>query len=339
MQHIHNCLHIKGGMLMIKRPLVWMALAQITGIAGAVFDMMWLPSAFAIMVIISAVMRPCHDLYLSGRRSRAEKSDIAGHSGNSNCGNIITTVLILIFIFAGAHTAQRRMNTTYPEDISQISGKVTKIRNKSSGKQIQISCSYADRRKTICRAGTHYNLIVYVPYGTEECGEGDTIIVSGRLSDFDSAMNPGEFDAKKYYASLNVNGKVNADSISVIRHNENRLLGLIFAVKAVMQQSITKCSEAEDAGIVMSMILGDKSELDSAINVLYQRSGIAHILAISGVKTLKLDIPLVPETRINWAFVPLHIAIIYILKLCLDEEIIPRCRFPCSRGYFTKCIN
>lgn len=263
---------------MIKRPLVWMALAQITGIAGAVFDMMWLPSAFAIMVIISAVMRQCHDSHLPERRSRAGKDNIAGH-----CGNIITTVLILIFIFAGAHTAQRRMNTTYPEDISQISGKVTKIRNKSSGKQIQISCSYAGRIKTICRAGTHYNLIVYVPYGTEECEEGDTIIVSGRLSDFDSAMNPGEFDAKKYYASLNVKGKVNAESISVIQHNENRLLRLIFAVKAVMQQSIIKCSEAEDAGIVMSMILGDKSELDSGINVLYQRSGIAHILAISGV--------------------------------------------------------
>lgn len=67
--------------------------------------------------------------------------------------------------------------------------------------------------------------------------------------------------------------------------------------------------------------------------------GTVHIIANNGVKTLKLDIPLVPETRINWAFVPLHIAIIYILKLCLDEEIIPRCRFPCSRGYFTKCIN
>ena len=65
---------------------------------------------------------------------------------------------------------------------------------------------------------------------------------------------------------------------------------------------------------------------------LYQKNGIGHLLAISGVKTLKLDIPLVPETRINWAFVPLHFAKIYILKLCLDEEIIPRCRFPCSRG-------
>ena len=87
------------------------------------------------------------------------------------------------------------------------------------------------------------------------------------------------------------------------------------------------------------MLLGDKSYLDDEIKDLYQVSGISHILAISGVKTQKLDIPLVPETRINWAFVPLHIVIIYILKLCLDEEIIPRCRFPCSRGYFKKCIN
>ena len=79
--------------------------------------------------------------------------------------------------------------------------------------------------------------------------------------------------------------------------------------------------------------------MDEKTEQLYIQAGIVHVLAISGVKTLKLDIPLVPETRINWAFVPLHIAIIYILKLCLDEEIIPRCRFPCSRGYLTKYIN
>jgi hypothetical protein len=89
-------------------------------------------------------------------------------------------------------------------------------------------------------------------------------------------------------------------------------------------------------GIIGAIILGDKTDLDSDIKELYSVSGIAHILAISGVKTLKLDIPLVPETRINLVFVPLHIAIIYILKLYLDEEIIPRCRFPCSRGDFTK---
>ena len=95
----------------------------------------------------------------------------------------------------------------------------------------------------------------------------------------------------------------------------------------------------EKGGVLTAMLLGDRSAMDPEIKELYQVNGIAHILAISGVKTLKLDIPLVPENRINWAFVPLHIVIIYILKLCLDEEIIPRCRFPCSRGYHKKYIN
>ena len=94
-----------------------------------------------------------------------------------------------------------------------------------------------------------------------------------------------------------------------------------------------------DYGIYCAVLLGDKSELDKEQKELFKDQGIAHILSVSGVKTLKLDIPLVPETRIKWAFVPLHIAIIYILKLCLDEEIIPRCRFPCSRGYHKKHIN
>ena len=88
-----------------------------------------------------------------------------------------------------------------------------------------------------------------------------------------------------------------------------------------------------------TMLLGEKGILDEEIKGLYQRNGIAHILAISGVKTQNLAIPLPRRNRINSAFVPLHFAKIYILKLCLDEEIIPRCRFPCSRGYFRKCIN
>lgn len=67
--------------------------------------------------------------------------------------------------------------------------------------------------------------------------------------------------------------------------------------------------------------------------------GKLHMVLSNGVKTQNLVIPLTRRIRINSAFMPLHIAKIYILKLCLDEEIIPRCRFPCSRGYFRKCIN
>ena len=90
---------------------------------------------------------------------------------------------------------------------------------------------------------------------------------------------------------------------------------------------------------MQTLLLGEKEELDAEVKALYQKNGIAHILSISGVKTQNLAIPLTRKTRINSAFVPLHIAKIYILKLCSDEEIIPRCRFPCSRGYHKKYIN
>ncbi len=58
------------------------------------------------------------------------------------------------------------------------------------------------------------------------------------------------------------------------------------------------------------------------------------------VRTItQLDSVMYISFTVESALLPLHIAIIYILKLCLDEEIIPRCRFPCSSGYFIKYIN
>ena len=202
---------------------------------------------------------------------------------------------------------------------------------------------------------------------------GDKVHIEGEATAFDNARNEGNFDSKIYYRSLNIRYKINAKKIYVmdsnsynmsdygnvsgsqmlndnktsiyddIRHTfrlyQRKLYYKLYELKERFKSIYSDISDSDDAGIFISMVLGDKSMLDGDIREMYQKNGISHLLAISGVKTLKSDIPLVPETRINWAFVPLHIAIIYILKLCLDEEIIPRCRFPCSRGYLTKCIN
>lgn len=153
------------------------------------------------------------------------------------------------------------------------------------------------------------------------------------------AKNPGEFDAKLYYRSK---GVVCTGYIKALKESsgaDQPFMRLILWFRRYCSHVLEEYGGKEDSSIYKAMLLGDTSFMETDTLDLYRSSGIAHLLAVSGVKTLKLDIPLVPETRINWAFVPLHIAIIYILKLCLDEEIIPRCRFPCSRGYLTKCIN
>lgn len=168
---------------------------------------------------------------------------------------------------------------------------------------------------------------------------GNTASLTGSLQEIMTATNPGMFDRREYYKEKGVYYELRATTLQITSSRTNPVKDLLYRLRNRMGEVYTTSLPAKESGIVSAMILGDKSLLDIDIRQLYQESGIGHLLAISGVKTLKLGIPLVPETRINWAFVPLHIAIIYILKLCLGEEIIPRCRFPCSRGYLTKYIN
>ena len=179
------------------------------------------------------------------------------------------------------------------------------------------------------------DVIAYVSSASHSAGQ--ILNIEGTISLFTEASNEGMFDARQFYQSQKIDFGIWVTKISRVYGKPDRYRCALQNMKKrandVIRHSI------RDDGVLSAMLLGEKGALDVEIKSLYQRAGIAHVLAISGVKTLKLDIPLVPETRINWAFVPLHIAIIYILKLCLDEEIIPRCRFPCSRGYFKKCIN
>ena len=168
---------------------------------------------------------------------------------------------------------------------------------------------------------------------------GKTVKLRGKANVFETAHNPGNFDQRQYYAKQNIYGMVWGEQIMEVSGKTNRLMNSLYGLKQAWKEKLTETMGEKNGAVLSAILLSEKKEMDAEIKELYQKNGIGHVLAISGVKTLKLDIPLVPETRINWAFVPLHIAIIYILKLCLDEEIIPRCRFPCSRGYLIKCIN
>ena len=168
---------------------------------------------------------------------------------------------------------------------------------------------------------------------------GADLSLSGTIYPIETPTNPGQFDSRLYYEGQGVDCTVYAEKAQILKVHSAPIREGLTCLRERMEHVYEKTFDEQESGMMKAMILGQKGSLDKEMKELYQRNGIAHLLAISGVKTLKLDIPLVPETRINWAFVPLHIAIIYILKLCLDEEIIPRCRFPCSRGYLTKCIN
>ncbi|MCI6163778.1 MAG: ComEC family competence protein [Lachnospira sp.] len=218
--------------------------------------------------------------------------------------------------------------------IENVTGKVISISDKQNYYVLELdSCEFSiDGTKS-----NKNGMLVYTD--KNNIFENDIITMSGKIKVLDSARNWGEFDSRNYYLSKGIQYSFKASEINIKERQESGLGEFLRYVRKNVKEIYNKTFRGDNYGLICAMVLGDKNDLEEDIKNLYSKNGISHLLAVSGVKTLKLDIPLVPETRINWAFVPLHIAIIYILKLCLNEEIIPRCRFPCSRGYFTKCIN
>lgn len=257
----------------------------------------------------------------------------------------LVTIIAIMRILAGVGTGE---DTGLPPDGSPV--KITgRIDTRSSEEIILKSISiiqndqeYSYSGKLQCELENMKTAMITAGAVTEEekpLKIGQQIVLEGTFALFSTATNPGEFDAQAYYAAKGIGGRVRKAQILAAGEKYSFLREKLYGFRQVLHDRLAEVFPAKEASVMQTLLLGEKEELDAEVKALYQKNGIAHILSISGVKTLKLDIPLVPETRINWAFVPLYIAIIYILKLCLDEEIIPRCRFPCSRGYFKKCTN
>lgn len=56
-----------------------------------------------------------------------------------------------------------------------------------------------------------------------------------------------------------------------------------------MEASVAQSLGEENGGIMSAVLLGEKSGLNAGLKELYQKNGIGHILAISGLHLLYRD--------------------------------------------------
>lgn len=116
-----------------------------------------------------------------------------------------------------------------------------------------------------------------------EIVEGDTISSHGKIESLSFQRNPGGFDERKYLLMRNVVSKIKADTIKV---EYNAVMGGFSAFKKI-QKYYSDVFEIiipwDKAQIMKSMLIGDQSLLLRETQQLYQKAGIAHLLAISGL--------------------------------------------------------
>ena len=125
-------------------------------------------------------------------------------------------------------------------------------------------------------------ILCYIEKGKEPC-LGSYVLVKGTFSSFLSARNPGGFNQEIYYRIQNIGFSMKKTEILTVSKTYSKYYETLYQVRRYMESVFEKTMSDKDASIMKAMILGNKAELDKESKQLYQRSGISHILAISGL--------------------------------------------------------
>ena len=112
---------------------------------------------------------------------------------------------------------------------------------------------------------------------------GNEVEAEGKLSFFETARNPGNFDQKAYYQRQNIHGKVWSETLRITDHTVKRIQNVLENIRVHCRNTLLSEAGEKNGSILSTMLLGEKSQMDPEIKKLYQVNGIGHILAISGL--------------------------------------------------------
>lgn len=116
-----------------------------------------------------------------------------------------------------------------------------------------------------------------------EVAIGQTVSLQGTTKCFDKARNPGNFDQSLYYAKQHIYGVVWSDRVVEICGRENWCMENLFRFKMRWKNLIYDAIGDQNGAILSAMLLGEKGDMEPEAKELYQKNGIGHILAISGL--------------------------------------------------------
>lgn len=127
------------------------------------------------------------------------------------------------------------------------------------------------------------NILCYLGEGVPEPEIGSLVILKGTLKNFQQPTNPGQFNAPFYYQILRISFRLNQAEIQVKSDRFYKIAEGLYQLRRKAGSKVDALLPEQEASVMKTMLLGEKGILDEEIKGLYQRNGIAHILAISGL--------------------------------------------------------
>lgn len=115
---------------------------------------------------------------------------------------------------------------------------------------------------------------------------GGEIISRGRVKLFEAARNPGNFEQDFYYEKQGIAFAFQAGKLVLTKENRApyyKLQTVLMKIRSKWQELLQKGAGEVNGAILGAILTGEKSEMSPEIKELYQKNGIGHILAISGL--------------------------------------------------------
>lgn len=195
---------------------------------------------------------------------------------------IIELVFCLLSIYGADHTAPSSFDSIISDTNktqSTVIGIIESVKQTEFGVNYQLSNCTIQIQEDSCE---NKNVLIYSNDTKTLYHIGDTICVKGGLKSFPSPRNDGEFNQKLYYKSIGIWYKIAAEHIEIIKESSG-ITHFRNQIKDSLDRHLHSIAAKEDYGMMEAILLGDKSTLSQDIYQLFQKNGIAHIIAISGL--------------------------------------------------------
>lgn len=132
----------------------------------------------------------------------------------------------------------------------------------------------------------HYALL-YWQRDYEDLNPGDEVWVNAKIQTVPKLLNPHQFDYALYLKRQEVYYSIFPDSVSCKEKNGSSLKNSITRFKKeIYAKSIQNGYSKNSADIIGAMLLGDRTEMDKELEDQYRKTGVVHILSISGLHVM-----------------------------------------------------
>jgi len=125
------------------------------------------------------------------------------------------------------------------------------------------------------------NIKLYLPEDAH-IAPGDIVMAKAGTRIPSGVRNPGGFDEKLHLLSKGVHYKAYAESFSVIGYRASPF-AVLTNIRRFAGETIDKLFAPDVAPMARGMLLGDKYDIDENTTVSFKDSGMAHVLAVSGL--------------------------------------------------------